>query len=150
MEYDSGAVVASIMVGSHPLRGDHRRIRVVVWSAMDHGEDRNVHPRDVHAEAGRAGFVIRRLAQESLDAAMFTQLDPDGTRWVDDPTTWWRSRPRITPGGELHRGRWELVGHRRRCSQERRGNPGGSHVVAGGSARAVLDAGIVVDEPGAG
>ncbi|QQB45364.1 hypothetical protein I6I10_07415 [Corynebacterium glucuronolyticum] len=34
---------------------------------------------------GRAGFVIRRLAQESLDAAMFTQLDPDGTRWVDDP-----------------------------------------------------------------
>lgn len=34
---------------------------------------------------GKAGFVIRRLAQESLDAAMMTQADPDGTRWVDDP-----------------------------------------------------------------
>lgn len=34
---------------------------------------------------GPAGFVIRRLAQESLDAAMMTQSDPDGTRWVDDP-----------------------------------------------------------------
>lgn len=34
---------------------------------------------------GQAGFVIRRLAQESLDAAMMTQQDPDGTRWVDDP-----------------------------------------------------------------
>lgn len=34
---------------------------------------------------GPAGFVIRRLAQESLDAFMFTQQDPDGTRWVDDP-----------------------------------------------------------------
>lgn len=34
---------------------------------------------------GQAGFVIRRLAQESLDAAMMTQSDPDGTRWVDDP-----------------------------------------------------------------
>lgn len=34
---------------------------------------------------GKAGFVIRRLAQESLDAAMMTQQDPDGTRWVDDP-----------------------------------------------------------------
>lgn len=34
---------------------------------------------------GKAGFVIRRLAQESLDASMFTQQDPDGTRWVDDP-----------------------------------------------------------------
>lgn len=34
---------------------------------------------------GPAGFVIRRLAQESLDAAMMTQRDPDGTRWVDDP-----------------------------------------------------------------
>lgn len=33
---------------------------------------------------GPAGFVIRRLAQESLDAVMFTQQDPDGTRWVDD------------------------------------------------------------------
>ncbi|WP_156322795.1 hypothetical protein [Corynebacterium deserti] len=34
---------------------------------------------------GQAGFVIRRLAQEALDAAMMTQQDPDGTRWVDDP-----------------------------------------------------------------
>lgn len=34
---------------------------------------------------GQAGFVIRRLAQESLDAAMMTQQDPDGTRWVDAP-----------------------------------------------------------------
>lgn len=34
---------------------------------------------------GPAGFVIRRLAQESLDAVMMTQADPDGTRWVDDP-----------------------------------------------------------------
>lgn len=34
---------------------------------------------------GRAGFVIRRLAQESLDAVMRAQADPDGTRWVDDP-----------------------------------------------------------------
>ena len=34
---------------------------------------------------GKAGFVIRRLAQESLDAMMMTQQDPDGTRWVDDP-----------------------------------------------------------------
>lgn len=34
---------------------------------------------------GQAGFVIRRLAQESLDAAMMSQSDPDGTRWVDDP-----------------------------------------------------------------
>lgn len=34
---------------------------------------------------GRAGFVIRRLAQESLDAAMMTQQDPGGVRWVDDP-----------------------------------------------------------------
>lgn len=34
---------------------------------------------------GPAGFVIRRLAQESLDAVMMTQSDPDGTRWVDDP-----------------------------------------------------------------
>lgn len=34
---------------------------------------------------GQAGFVIRRLAQEALDAAMMTQRDPDGTRWVDDP-----------------------------------------------------------------
>lgn len=34
---------------------------------------------------GPAGFVIRRLAQESLDASMMTQQDPDGTRWVDDP-----------------------------------------------------------------
>ena len=33
---------------------------------------------------GKAGFVIRRLAQESLDAMMMTQQDPDGTRWVDD------------------------------------------------------------------
>lgn len=33
---------------------------------------------------GPAGFVIRRLAQESLDAVMMTQQDPDGTRWVDD------------------------------------------------------------------
>lgn len=33
---------------------------------------------------GKAGFVIRRLAQESLDAMMMTQADPDGTRWVDD------------------------------------------------------------------
>ena len=34
---------------------------------------------------GKAGFVIRRLAQESLDAMMMTQADPGGTRWVDDP-----------------------------------------------------------------
>lgn len=34
---------------------------------------------------GKAGFVIRRLAQESLDAVMMSQADPDGTRWVDDP-----------------------------------------------------------------
>lgn len=34
---------------------------------------------------GPAGFVIRRLAQESLDATMATQADPDGTLWVDDP-----------------------------------------------------------------
>lgn len=34
---------------------------------------------------GQAGFVIRRLAQESLDAALMTQQDPDGTIWVDDP-----------------------------------------------------------------
>lgn len=34
---------------------------------------------------GQAGFVIRRLAQESLDAVMMTQQDPDGTRWIDDP-----------------------------------------------------------------
>lgn len=34
---------------------------------------------------GQAGFVIRRLAQESLDAVMMTQADPDGTRWIDDP-----------------------------------------------------------------
>lgn len=34
---------------------------------------------------GQAGFVIRRLAQESIDAAMMAQRDPDGTRWVDDP-----------------------------------------------------------------
>lgn len=34
---------------------------------------------------GPAGFVTRRLAQESLDAVMMTQVDPDGTRWVDDP-----------------------------------------------------------------
>lgn len=34
---------------------------------------------------GPAGFVIRRLAQESLDACMATQKDPDGTIWVDDP-----------------------------------------------------------------
>lgn len=34
---------------------------------------------------GPAGFVIRRLAQESLDAAMMTQQDPDGQRWIDDP-----------------------------------------------------------------
>lgn len=34
---------------------------------------------------GPAGFVIRRLAQESLDVTMATQLDPDGTIWVDDP-----------------------------------------------------------------
>nr|DAK87429.1 MAG TPA: hypothetical protein [Caudoviricetes sp.] len=34
---------------------------------------------------GPAGFVIRRLAQESLDAAMASQRDPDGTWWVDDP-----------------------------------------------------------------
>lgn len=34
---------------------------------------------------GPALFVIRRLAQESLDAVMMTQQDPDGTRWVDDP-----------------------------------------------------------------
>lgn len=34
---------------------------------------------------GHAGFVIRRLAQESLDANMATQKDPDGTVWVDDP-----------------------------------------------------------------
>ena len=36
---------------------------------------------------GPAAFVIRRLAQESLDAAGFAQKDPDGTRWVDDPYT---------------------------------------------------------------
>lgn len=34
---------------------------------------------------GPAAFVIRRLAQESLDAAMRTQSDPDGVKWVDDP-----------------------------------------------------------------
>lgn len=34
---------------------------------------------------GPAGFVIRRLAQESLDATMMTQRDPDGKRWIDDP-----------------------------------------------------------------
>lgn len=34
---------------------------------------------------GPAGFVIRRLAQESIDVAMATQKDPDGTLWVDDP-----------------------------------------------------------------
>lgn len=34
---------------------------------------------------GKALFVISRLAQESLDAAMSTQQDPDGTIWVDDP-----------------------------------------------------------------
>ncbi|QRP20910.1 hypothetical protein [Corynebacterium macginleyi] len=34
---------------------------------------------------GPAAFVIRRLAQESLDATMRTQADPDGTKWVDDP-----------------------------------------------------------------
>lgn len=34
---------------------------------------------------GKAGFVIRRLAQESLDATMMTQADPSGVRWVDDP-----------------------------------------------------------------
>ena len=34
---------------------------------------------------GPAGFIIRRLAQESLDAAMMTQQDPDGQRWIDDP-----------------------------------------------------------------
>ena len=34
---------------------------------------------------GPAGFIIRRLAQESLDAAMMTQQDPDGVRWIDDP-----------------------------------------------------------------
>ena len=34
---------------------------------------------------GRAGFVVRRLAQESLDAVGFSQADPDGTQWVDDP-----------------------------------------------------------------
>lgn len=34
---------------------------------------------------GPAGFVIRRLAQESLDVTMATQADPDGTIWVDDP-----------------------------------------------------------------
>lgn len=34
---------------------------------------------------GPAGFVIRRLAQESLDVTMATQTDPDGTIWVDDP-----------------------------------------------------------------
>ena len=33
---------------------------------------------------GRAVFVIGRLAQESLDAVMMSQADPDGTRWVDD------------------------------------------------------------------
>lgn len=36
-------------------------------------------------KSGPAGFVIRRLAQESLDATMATQADPDGTIWVDDP-----------------------------------------------------------------
>ena len=36
-------------------------------------------------KTGKAGFVIRRLAQESLDAVMFTQRDPGGSRWVDDP-----------------------------------------------------------------
>lgn len=34
---------------------------------------------------GKAVFVIGRLAQESLDAAMSTQQDADGTIWVDDP-----------------------------------------------------------------
>ena len=34
---------------------------------------------------GPAVFVICRLAQESLDARGFTQADPDGTLWVDDP-----------------------------------------------------------------
>lgn len=34
---------------------------------------------------GPAAFVIRRLAQESLDASMASQSDPDGPRWVDDP-----------------------------------------------------------------
>lgn len=34
---------------------------------------------------GKAAFVIARLAQESLDASMKTQRDPDGTIWVDDP-----------------------------------------------------------------
>lgn len=34
---------------------------------------------------GPAVFVITRLAQESLDAVMMTQADPEGTRWVDDP-----------------------------------------------------------------
>lgn len=34
---------------------------------------------------GPAGFVIRRLAQESLDAVMSAQRDPDGTVWIDDP-----------------------------------------------------------------
>lgn len=34
---------------------------------------------------GQAGFVIRRLAQESLDAVMMAQQDPNGTRWIDDP-----------------------------------------------------------------
>lgn len=34
---------------------------------------------------GQAAFVVRRLVQESLDAAMSTQKDPDGTIWVDDP-----------------------------------------------------------------
>lgn len=34
---------------------------------------------------GPAVFIIGRLAQESIDAAGFTQADPDGTLWVDDP-----------------------------------------------------------------
>lgn len=34
---------------------------------------------------GKAVFVIARLMQESLDASMMTQKDPDGTRWIDDP-----------------------------------------------------------------
>ena len=34
---------------------------------------------------GPAAFVIRRLAQESLDVVMASQQDPDGTSWVDDP-----------------------------------------------------------------
>lgn len=34
---------------------------------------------------GPAVFVIGRLAQESIDASGFTQADPDGTLWVDNP-----------------------------------------------------------------